>query len=161
MNCFSISDLPLAGGFLGLCPLPGANGDLPADITQIKAWGADLVLSLVESSELAALGASYLPDLLQAAGVKWRHFPIEDFGVPNSALQSEWSALASEISDHLARGGRIVIHCRGGCGRTGTVALRLMRAAGESLAPALLRLRSVRPCAVETAAQMEWASGLT
>jgi len=36
-------------------------------------------------------------------------------------------------------------------------ALRLMVEAGEDANDALLRLRSIRPCAVETDAQMIWA----
>ena len=53
--------------------------------------------------------------------------------------------------------GRVLIHCKGGCGRSGMVALRLMIEAGEAPDEALARLRSVRPCAVETDAQMRWA----
>jgi hypothetical protein len=35
--------------------------------------------------------------------------------------------------------------------------LRVMIAAGEDADAALLRLRTVRPCAIETDAQMQWA----
>ena len=59
--------------------------------------------------------------------------------------------------DALRGGGRVLVHCRGGCGRSGMVALRLMIEAGEAPDEALSRLRSVRPCAVETKAQMGWA----
>ena len=46
--------------------------------------------------------------------------------------------------------GRVLIHCMGGCGRSGMAALRLMIEAGEAPGAALERLRAVRPCAVET-----------
>ena len=36
--------------------------------------------------------------------------------------------------------------------------LRLMFEAGEDAQAALIRLRAVRPCAVETEAQLAWAS---
>ena len=39
------------------------------------------------------------------------------------------------------------------------VVLRLMMECGERPAAALARLRAVRPCAVETQAQMAWAYG--
>jgi hypothetical protein len=39
------------------------------------------------------------------------------------------------------------------------VALRLMIECGESPPRALARLRAVRPCAVETPDQMQWAYG--
>jgi protein-tyrosine phosphatase len=47
----------------------------------------------------------------------------------------------------------------GGCGRSGTAALRLMVEAGENPKAALQRLRAVRPCAVETPEQFQWAAG--
>jgi protein-tyrosine phosphatase len=46
----------------------------------------------------------------------------------------------------------------GGCGRSGSVALRLMVETGEAAADAFIRLRAARPCAVETDAQYRWAS---
>ena len=51
----------------------------------------------------------------------------------------------------------VAVHCRAGIGRSGMVALRLMIEAGEAPDDALARLRTVRPCAVETTAQMHWA----
>ncbi|MDH5531227.1 MAG: protein phosphatase, partial [Paracoccaceae bacterium] len=48
-----------------------------------------------------------------------------------------------------------------GCGRSGMAVLRLMVEAGEPVDVALIRLRKVRPCAVETDAQLAWASRQT
>src|SRR5690606_33735699 len=59
----------------------------------------------------------------------------------------------------LEGGGRVLVHCLGGCGRSGMVALRLMIGAGETPEVALRHLRGVRPCAVETEAQLAWATG--
>jgi len=50
------------------------------------------------------------------------------------------------------------VHCRGGCGRSGMIALRLMIEIGEAADDALARLRAVRPCAVETPQQLRWAT---
>ncbi len=57
----------------------------------------------------------------------------------------------------LARGGRVLAHCYGGCGRSGMVLMRLMVEAGEDADPALERLRDARPCAVEAKEQRAWA----
>jgi protein-tyrosine phosphatase len=57
----------------------------------------------------------------------------------------------------LRSGGRVLVHCFGGCGRSGMAALRLMVAAGEGPESALHRLRASRACAVETEAQRLWA----
>ncbi len=145
---FAISEIAVGGGVLGLCPLPQA-----ADVAVLRDWQADLVLTLVEGAEAAALS----PDLaaaLRAAGIAQRCFAIADYGVPAGG----WPALSVDLHGLLAQGGRIVVHCRGGCGRTGMIALRLMVEAGEAPDAALLRLRTVRPCAVETEDQRLWAS---
>lgn len=63
-----------------------------------------------------------------------------------------------ELAARLARGERIALHCLGGCGRSGMIALRLMVLSGEAAGRALERLRAARPCAVETEAQRVWAS---
>jgi hypothetical protein len=144
---FSISEIKVGRGLLGLCPLPQAG-----DVAALRDWRADLVLTLVEPAEMAALS----PDLsaaLAAAGLAQRCFPIVDYGVPEHG----WPALSADLHAALAQGARIVVHCRGGCGRTGMIALRLMIEAGEMPAQALVRLRAVRPCAVETTAQGVWA----
>ena len=57
----------------------------------------------------------------------------------------------------LAQGGRVLVHCFGGCGRSGMAALRLLVELGEDPDEALARIRAVRSCAVETEAQMAWA----
>lgn len=147
MTGFSISELPLTTGMLALCPLPRDA----SDVARVAAWGADMVLTLVEPKELATLGVAHLPDWIVDAGIAWRHYPIVDYGTPSA----DWSPLSGELHGVLATGGRIMIHCRGGCGRTGMIALRLMEEAGE--ANALARLRAARPCAIETDAQMDWA----
>ena len=139
---FSLAQIAVGGGVLGLCPAPQV-----ADAAVLRDWQADLVLTLLE--ELP-------PDLAAAlaqAGIAQRHFPIVDYGVP----ARDWAAISTDLRRILAAGGRVVIHCRAGCGRTGMIALRLMREAGE--ADALARLRAVRPCAIETEAQMAWALG--
>lgn len=146
---FSISEIAVGGGVLGLCPLPQA-----ADVAVLRDWQADVVLTLVEQAEAAELS----PDLaaaLATKGIAQRCYPIADFGVPVAG----WSEISAELHALLAKGGRIIVHCRGGCGRTGMIALRLMVELGEAPDMALARLRAVRPCAVETEAQRLWASG--
>lgn len=152
MTAFAIYDLAAGQGRLGLSPAPGANGDYAGDLAKIRNWRPDLVISAVTLDEMAALGcAGFARDL----GAIWRHFPIADYQVPDADGDAAWPALASEALAVCRRGGRVLTHCRGGCGRSGMIALRLMRGLG---AGTLEDLRAVRPCAVETDAQLVWAS---
>jgi protein-tyrosine phosphatase len=137
--------------------MPGRGGDLTADIAVIAGWSPWIVVTLTEAKELAAHGADALPGLLDASGIAHRHFPIIDYGAP-AAGETAWAALAAELHAALDAGGRALVHCMGGCGRSGMIALRLMVDRGEAIEAALARLRAVRPCAVETEGQRAWAS---
>ncbi len=155
---FQIADLPLEGGFLGLSPMPGRGGDYAADLGAILAWNPALVITLTTDIELEAVSAERLPEDLAAAGVRWRHVPVTDFGAPSAEVRALWPDVARAAHDALASGGKVLVHCYGGCGRSGMAALRLMTEAGEPAGEALERLRAVRPGAVETQAQRAWGA---
>ncbi|GAA6181458.1 cyclin-dependent kinase inhibitor 3 family protein [Shimia sp. NS0008-38b] len=145
-------------GRLALSAMPGLHNSLAHDLAAIVTWRADLVISLVEQVELASAAAADLPELLHEAGVAWQHFPIRDYDIPDAAGTVSWQGLCQRALDILGGGGRVLVHCRGGCGRSGMVALKLMVASGLPSGEALSRLRDVRPCAVETDPQMVWAT---
>lgn len=152
-----IDEIAVGGGRLILSPMPGRGGDLAGDLAKLQALHPDWVLSLVENEEF--LQAPGLFAALQAGDLGgWLRFPIADFGVPDAAGAALWPALCAEICQRLARGERGVVHCMGGCGRTGMIALRLMVVLGEAPDAALARLRACRACCVETEPQRRWAS---
>lgn len=153
---FSISQLSLYSGTVGICPVTGKFGSFRQDFDLIKQWAPDLVLTMTTLAELDHAGANTLPHDLSVAGIDWEHFPIRDFGVPEGQ-QGDWKRLSAKSHGILSEGGRVISHCYGGCGRSGMVILRLMCEAGEDPEQALDRLRDVRPCAVETNAQKAWA----
>jgi protein-tyrosine phosphatase len=90
-------------------------------------------------------------------GTRWIAFPVADMGVPERDSAADWRAASSAARAALRGGGRVLVHCRAGCGRSGMAALRLMVECGERPEVALRRLRAMRPCAVETEAQLAWA----
>lgn len=158
IKAFSIHTLALGAGRLGICRMPGRYGDYPGDLAAIVAWAPALVLSMATSPELRAKGAGGLGADLAAAGIDWRHVPVDDYAAQSHALEFEWpeaSALAHRL---LASGKGVVAHCMGGCGRSGMALMRLMVEAGDDADPALARLRDIRPCAVETEDQRAWAA---
>lgn len=154
---FEISDLPLARGRIGICPLPGRWGDYAGDLLRVLAWKPAMVFTLTTEPELEVGGAERLPGDLSAAGVKWRHLPVGDFRTPSASVEALWPVVSAEAQTVLGAGGGVLAHCYGGCGRSGMALLRLMVDMGEAPDAALARLRSVRPCAVETAGQYAWA----
>ena len=154
---YQIAGLPVAGGTLGIAPLPGHGGVYADQLSALLRWAPGLVLSMTGAREMAAAGAAALGRDLARAGVAHRGFALPDMAVPGPAAQAAWPELAEMLLQRLAAGGRVLVHCKGGCGRSGMVAVRLMVLAGEAPEAALARLRRIRPCAVETAAQRLWA----
>ena len=154
---FAIAQVTAGNGLLGICPLPGAGGRYAIDFKEIEGWAPDLVISMTELDEMRVVGAEALGGDLAALGITFHSLPIRDFGAPGPDVQAAWPGVSKEGRAILSGGGRVLVHCRGGCGRSGMILLRLMVEMGEVPKAALARLRAQRPCAVETAAQMAWA----
>jgi len=149
----------VSNGTLGISQMPGRNGRLADDLSAIKDWRPALVISMTTGAELAVAGRADMGGLIQAMGIDWSHFPVADYATPTAQQAPDWHALSGRALAVLKNGGRVLIHCKGGCGRSGIAVLRLMVEAGERPSEALGRLRAVRPCAVETDAQFAWAAG--
>ena len=158
MAKFKIAAVEAGGGWLGLCPMPGAGGDYAGDLASVTGWGPALVLSMTMAAELARFGAAGIGADLRERGIGWRHLPVEDYQADSPALAAGWAAASAQARAILEQGGRVLVHCRGGCGRSGMAVLRLMVELGEAPETALPRLRAARPCAVETDAQYDWAA---
>ena len=151
---FAIHPIDVGGGLLAIAPMPGRGLSYAADLSTVFAWAPALVISMTEQAEMDVKGAGRLGADLADAGMLWCHLPVVDFGTP---VDLDWPAVRNQALGALGRGERVLVHCFGGCGRSGMIILRLMIAAGEAPQAALLRLRNIRPCAVETKAQMDWA----
>ncbi|MDQ2066824.1 protein-tyrosine phosphatase family protein [Xinfangfangia sp. CPCC 101601] len=156
---FTIAKLKVGAGMLAISAMPGRGGVYDADLREILRFGPALVLSMTTLGELQAKGAERLESDLSDHGILWRHCPVQDYSVPAGGPKGgAWPKISAEIHEILAEGERVLVHCMGGCGRSGMAVLRLMVEAGEPADEALRRLRQARPCAVETDAQFNWAA---
>jgi hypothetical protein len=61
--------------------------------------------------------------------------------------------LREELRSILRSGSDVLVHCRGGLGRAGTIAARLLVELGMKPATAIASVRAVRPGAIETSDQ--------
>jgi protein-tyrosine phosphatase len=108
----------------------------------------DCVVVLPERFELP-----YDPNEWERRGVEVLHFPIPDFSAPTL---EELLTVLQWIEAKVREGKRVLVHCIGGCGRSGTVAVAwLMYSKRLPLGHALSEVRRLRPCAVETESQIE------
>jgi ADP-ribosyl-[dinitrogen reductase] hydrolase len=129
--------------------------DLAADIGAIEQWGAAAVVTLVEDQELAALKVSGIGDEVRKRRMAWLHLPIRDVCVQGQDFERQWLTAGESLRALLRSGFDIVVHCKGGLGRAGTVAARLLVELGTAPEAAMELVREVRPGAIETLAQEE------
>lgn len=156
-------DLGYGLGSLGVTFCPGKkqlksttgpwNRNLETDLDTIAAWNAAVVLTLVEQFELNYLSVPHLGQRVIDRHMDWFHLPIFDVSIPDAEFEKAWSTAGASLRSTLRSGFNVLIHCRGGIGRAGTIAARLMVELGFDPQDAIDRVRSVRPGAVETKEQ--------
>ena len=129
--------------------------DLAIDLDAIAAWGARLVLTLVEPAELVALKVPNLGQEVERRGMSWRHLPIVDYSVPDAAFEDAWLVEGAEMRALLRNGRDMVVHCKGGLGRAGMIAGRLLVELGMPPDDAIRMVRRARQGAIETPSQLE------
>ena len=158
-----IDAMPCGGGLLGmtLCPGKQVNSyygdrwerDLALDLRVIADWGASTLVSLMEEHEFPMLRVPELGEVAEQAGLEWHLLPIRDVNAPDERFERLWPYSGHVLRRKLESGERIVLHCRGGLGRTGTIAARLAIECGLAPEDALRRVREARADTVETPEQ--------
>lgn len=156
----SVVSPPGVQGAIGLTLCPGKKDptggwdrDLEIDVAVIGDWGADVVVSLIEAREFEFLDVTDLPNTVEEHGMRWIHLPIADLSVPNQRFESRWATNGVDLRRVVRAGGRVLLHCRGGLGRAGTIAARLLVELGMEPGKAVRAVRQARPGAIETAEQ--------
>ncbi len=128
--------------------------DLGTDLDAVASWGARLVLTLVEPAELTALQVPNLGAEVQGRDMAWRHLPIADYSVPTEAFEQQWAIHGPEIRALLRSGADVLVHCKGGLGRAGMIAARLLAELGMPPEQAIRTVRRARQGAIETPSQL-------
>lgn len=158
--------LPHVAGRIGITFCPGKKGesfagpdwdrDMGLDLDRVVLWKATNVVTLLEDHEFAMLGVHDLGREVKQRGMKWHHLPIVDGSPPDARFNVLWAKLKASLVEDIRNGEHVLVHCRGGLGRAGTVATLLLIELGASWPDALAMVRAIRPGAVETAAQEDF-----
>ena len=161
-----IAALTVGDGIVGVTLCPGKGGDsvfgdgwerdLAMDVAAIRDWGASAVVTLIEDHEFEMLGVESLPDAIRGAGIEWHHLAVKDVSAPDQAFETRWVYAGARLRERLRSGDRVLVHCRGGLGRAGSVAARLLVELGAAPREAIRQVRAVRPGAIETREQERW-----
>jgi protein-tyrosine phosphatase len=148
-----------SAGRLAIAPRPPGGAALGAALAGWAAEGVGEVVSLLTPEESGRLGLAEEAAACAAAGLAFRAFPVPDFGVPADPVG--FARLAGSIGARLAAGSGVAIHCRGGIGRSGTLAAAVLMAFGTSASDAVAAVSAARGVpSPETDAQRAWLSRL-
>ena len=136
--------------------------DLTQDLDAIVCWGAHMVITLLEQHEFEALQVTQLGEEIKQRGLVWLHLPIRDGSVPDTHFEVLWSNHCKLINQVITKqGGSVLVHCKGGLGRAGTIAARLLVELGYDPSEAINEVRKVRSKdAIENTAQENYILNL-
>ena len=134
--------------------------DLSLDLDAIRDWGAAAVVTLVEPKELVVLRVEHLGEEVLRRRMLWFHLPIIDVSTPDEGFERQWEVAGNELRTLLRSGRDVLVHCRGGLGRAGTIGARLLIELGMEPATAIRQVRAVRPGAIETREQEKYVLGI-
>ena len=157
-------------GRIGITLCPGKKDDhgmsgrhdrnLAIDLDAVRDWGATAVVSLITDDECNLLSVGDLGHEVGARHMTWLHLPIRDgHPPPEDTFESAWKHAGPYLRSLLRSRFDVLVHCRGGLGRAGTVAARLLVELGARPADAIREVRRVRPGAIETAGQERHVEG--
>jgi ADP-ribosyl-[dinitrogen reductase] hydrolase len=134
--------------------------DLAIDLDTIRDWGAAAIVTLLEPEELTLLRVERIGEEVLRRNMLWFHLPIVDRSIPDERFDEKWDISGEELRSILRNGSDVLVHCRRGLGRAGTIASRLLIELGMAPETAIARVRAVRPGAIETCAQKEYVLGI-
>ena len=144
-------------GRLATAPAPSGSS-LDREIVDLLEAEVDIVVSLLASEEAASIGLADEAAVMNEAGISFQSIPTPDFGVLDDYRQAQ--AVISELVDHLKAGKTAVVHCRGGIGRSSTIAAVALTQLGLEPNEAMERITKARGLRVpETQAQRLWVHG--
>ncbi|MDE0801248.1 MAG: cyclin-dependent kinase inhibitor 3 family protein [Rhodospirillaceae bacterium] len=131
--------------------------DLDIDLDAARDAEVTTMVTLMEGHEImaCALSGEILEQACRERGMAWRHCPIADLQIPSEGWEQAWLDTGQVLREAIRKGETILLHCRGGRGRAGMVAARLLVELGAPGNDAIAQVRAQRLEAIETSAQEE------
>lgn len=154
---YSMKSLPHAPGTLIFTPCPGTQASALAEsLEALKQAGAAALVTLMSDRELKENGVDQLGVEAKKHGLEWFQLPIEDDQAPDEAFETRLGEIRHQLDTVLASNKTLVIHCKGGSGRTGLFAARLLIESGMRRSEAIKWVQELRPRAIQKPAHIDY-----
>ncbi len=161
---FLTSDRLQQPGKIGMTMAPGKQDeeteviwqrDLRADLDRLREhYNIDRLVCLLEADELKHLGIPTLLAEANARGIATEQLPIPDEGLPES--MEVFATLVNQVVEAVKAGETVLIHCKGGRGRTGLLAAAALVQLGETPETAIAAVREIRSGALSVALKRDY-----
>jgi len=127
--------------------LLGSRNPTERELEVLYHEGFRTIISLLDEDE----SPYYDPKKMEEMGFNRYSIPIRDFTAPTLA---DFKKFLDIVSDSLKQG-KVLVHCQGGMGRTGTMAAAYWIKKGLSARNAIAKVRKSRLGAIESPEQKE------
>jgi len=127
--------------------LLGSRNPTERELEVLYHEGFRTIISLLDEDE----SPYYDPKKMEEMGFNRYSIPIRDFTAPTLA---DFKKFLDIVSDSLKQG-KVLVHCQGGMGRTGTMAAAYWIKKGLSAKNAIAKVRKSRLGAIESPEQKE------
>ncbi len=121
---------------------PGGQGPQAEDLRFLQSQGIRAVVTLCHQPCQSELLTKY--------NLMYKHLPVADFEAPSLDLIDRATGY---IERRLAHNQPVLVHCRAGYGRTGTILACYLVRRGMPVSQALADVRRARPGSVEVKSQ--------
>jgi atypical dual specificity phosphatase len=121
---------------------PGGDGPEEPDLQFLQEQGIRAIVTLCHKT--------CNPELLEKYGLMSKYLPVDDFKAPGLELVEK---AVGYIERRLENNQPVLVHCRAGYGRTGTILACYLVKRGMLPSQALAEVRRARPGSVEVKAQ--------
>ncbi len=131
------------GGFGRLATMARPAGDawLSEEMAELARAGVTDLVSHLGEYEAFALGLADEATAARAAGLRFHWFPIADGALPR---QPKFNAFIDTLVPVVEHGGFLVVHCRGGIGRSSITAAAILIRLGSAPADAIRAIAAAR-----------------
>lgn len=133
-------------GLLGGMSRPGIGAPLQAQATSLHENGVRHLVCLEERR-------SYPTECFRQLDISCHHVPVPDMAAPSFQQAVD---LCRRMEPEIRENRGVVMHCRGGLGRTGTLLACIFVWFGDAPADAVDKIRSARPLAIQSDAQIRF-----